>query len=96
MIHSDRSEVLGENNSWDNIIKQYNNHFVRAEEQFKIVSETDTYKKIVEYIHEQGYVSKFNLVNYLKWGKGIPFHHYRNRLRNEPTIKLTKKGYGVK
>jgi len=63
----------------------------------KTVSETDTYKKIVDYILKRGYVSKFDLVDkYLKWGKGIPFHNYRNRLRNESTIKLTKNGYGVK
>jgi len=96
MVYSERSEVLGEQNSWNNIITEYNDHFVRAEKEFKIVSETDTYKRIVDYIHEKGHVTKFDLVNHLKWGKGIPFHHYRNRLRNEPTIKLTKNGYGVK
>jgi len=94
--HSKRSTKLGKENSWNKIIEQYNDHFVRAEKEFKIVSETDTYKRIVDYIHKQGYVTKFDLVNHLKWGKGIPFHHYRNRLRNEPTIKLTKNGYGVK
>ena len=94
---SKRSSDLSKENSWDNIITQYNDHFIRAEKEMKTVSETDTYKKIVDYILKRGYVSKFDLVDkYLKWGKGIPFHNYRNRLRNESTIKLTKKGYGVK
>ena len=93
---SKRSSDLGKQNSWDGVIPQYNDHFLRAEKEFKIVSETDTYKRIVDYIHKHRYITKSELVNHLKWGKGIPFHHYRNRLRNEPTIKLTKRGYGVK
>ncbi len=94
--YSKRSSKLGKLNSWDEIIHQYNDHFIRAEKQMKMVSETDTYKRILDYIHKCGRVSKFELVNHLKWGKGIPIHNYRNRLRNEPTIKLTKYGYGVK
>jgi len=95
--YSKRSSKLGKLNSWDKIIQQYNDHFIRAEKEMKeLKSETDTYKRILDYIHKHGRVSKFDLTSHLKWGKGIPIHNYRNRLRNEPTIKLTKLGYEVR
>ena len=95
--YSTRSIKLGKENSWENIIKQYNSHFVKAEDNIKMVKkDTDGYKKILDYIHKVGSVTKTQILEYLKWGIGIPFDIYRNRLRTEPTIKLTKYGYEVR
>ena len=49
-----------------------------------------------KYILRKGYVSKRELKAYLNWGIRIPFDSYRNKLRNELKIKLTKNGYEVK
>ena len=52
--------------------------------------------KILNYIRKKGSVTKNQLLEHVGWGRGIPFNIYRNRLRKEPTIKLTKYGYEVK
>ena len=95
--YSHDSHFMGKLNSWENVIKQYNEHFVRAEKKLKMVkSNTEGYMKILNYIHKKESVTKEHLLEYLGWGRGIPFNIYRNRLRKEPTIKLTKYGYEVK
>ena len=97
IIYSEKSETKGKENSWENIIKKYNSHFVRAEKKLKKVKkDTDGYNKILNYIHKVGSVTKEQIMDYLGWGRGIPFNIYRNRLREEPTIKLTKSGYEVR
>ena len=96
-LYSKKSEDLGKQNSWEEIVKQYNNHFVKAEKKLKMVKEeTEGYKKVFDYIHKRGSVTKKELLEYVNWGRGIPFNIYRNRLREEPTIKLTKYGYEVR
>ena len=95
--YSAKCKKLGKENSWENIIEKYNSHFVRAEKKLKKVKkDTDGYKKIFDYIHKVGSVTKEQIMDYLGWGRGIPFNIYRNRLREEPTIKLTKSGYEVR
>ena len=95
--YSNRCIELGKENSWENIIKKYNSHFVKAEDKFKKVKkDTDGYNKILNYIYKVGSVTKEQIMDYLAWGRGIPFDIYRNRLREEPTIKLTKSGYEVR
>ena len=95
--YSIKSKKIGKKNSWKEVIKLYNEHFIMAEQKFEMVKETaEGYKKIVDYIHKKKSVSKREIMEYLGWGKGIPFHIYRNRLRNEPTIKLTKNRYEVR
>jgi hypothetical protein len=59
-------------------------------------SDTDTYKKVVDFIHKKSSVSKADILNFLNWGVRISFSGYRNRLRKEPTIKFTKNRYEVK
>ena len=96
-LYSKKSEDLGKLNSWEEIVKQYNSHFVKAKEKLKMVKEeTEGYKKVFDYIHKRGSVTKKELLEYVNWGRGIPFNIYRNRLRQEPTIKLTKYGYEVR
>jgi predicted glycosyltransferase len=95
--YSDKSKELAGKNTWEEIVKQYNEHFVLAEKELnEIKQETDSYKKIVKYISDKGYVSKRELKAHLNWGIRIPFDAYRNKLRNETKIKFTKYGYGVK
>ena len=40
-------------------------------------------------------VAKSDILNMLNWGVRISFSGYRNRLRNEPTIRFTKNRYEV-
>ena len=95
--YSDKCVKLAKLNHWKGIVPQYNNHFVKAEEKLKMVKEeTEGYKKVFDYIHKRGSVTKKELLEYVNWGRGIPFNIYRNRLREEPTIKLTKYGYEVR
>jgi hypothetical protein len=94
--YSSKCKILGKENSWEEIVKQYNVHFKKAEKKLKMVKETDSYKKMVDYIHKVGSVTKKQLLEHIGWGRGIPFNIYRNRLRQEPTIKLTKYGYEVR
>ncbi len=91
--YSHKSKNLAKKNSWSNVIRQYDGHFMNAQKQMKVVSKTETYDRIVAFIHEYKYVTKYDIISYLKWGKGIPFTPYRNRLRKEKKIKLTKIGY---
>ena len=95
--YSKKSIDTAKQNTWQKTIKQYNEHFVLAEKELnEIKQDTDSYKKIIKYILDNGYVSKRQLKSHLNWGIRIPFDAYRNRLRNEIKIKFTKYGYGVK
>ena len=89
--YSDKSKELAGKNTWKEIVKQYNEHFVLAEKELnEIKQETDSYKKIIKYISTKKSVTKRQLKAYLNWGIRIPFNIYRNRLRKEKSIKLTK------
>ena len=48
------------------------------------------------YIHKKKSVTKKQILEHLGWGVRISFSGYRNRLRNEPTIKFTKNRYEVR
>lgn len=92
--YSKKSLELYKKNTWPEIVKQYNEAFIKSASNFKMVSDkSESYTKIVEYIKKEKYVSKQNLLKHLNWGVGIPFARYRNKLRLEPNIKLTKFGY---
>ena len=60
------------------------------------IGETDSYKRILDFIHKKKSVSKADILDYLNWGVRISFTSYRNRLRNEKTIKFTKDRYEVR
>ena len=65
-------------------------------EDLKPMSDTESYKKIVEHIHRKKSVSKKELLEHMGWGVRISFSEYRNRLRLEDTIKFTKNRYEVR
>jgi glycosyltransferase involved in cell wall biosynthesis len=82
---------------WENAIKQFNNMFNETIDNLPTLkSDTDTYKKVVDFIHKKSSVSKADILNFLNWGVRISFSGYRNRLRKEPTIEFTKNRYEVK
>jgi len=64
-------------------------------DDLKVMSDTDSYKKIVEHIHRKKSVSKKELLEHMGWGVRISFSEYRNRLRLENTIRFTKNRYEV-
>ena len=86
-----------EQGKWENAIHQFNNMFNETINNLPTLkSDTDTYKKVVDFIHKKGSVSKADILNFLNWGVRISFSGYRNRLRKESTIKFTKDRYEVK
>lgn len=58
-----------------------------------IKEETDSYKRMRDFIIKNKNVSKRDILNYMNWGIRIGFTGYRNRLRTEPNIFFTKDRY---
>ena len=64
--------------------------------RFNMIGEkSESYIKIVDFIHKKKSVTKKEILDFLNWGVRISFNSYRNRLRNEPTIRFTKNRYEV-
>ena len=60
------------------------------------VKKTDSYDKIVKFIKDKKSVTKNDILEHMGgWGVRVKFSSYRNRLRNEKDIKLTKNRYEV-
>ncbi len=81
---------------WETAINQFNNMLNETIDNLPTISETDSYKRILDFIHKKKSVSKEDILDYLNWGVRISFTSYRNRLRLEDTIKFTKDRYEVK
>ena len=85
-----------EKGKWETAIHQFNNMFDEAIDSLPMLkNDTDTYKKVLDFIHKKKSVTKADILNMLNWGVRISFSGYRNRLRNEPTIRFTKDRYEV-
>ena len=94
---SSKSLERFEQGKWGIAINQFNNMLNETIDKLPIIkSETDSYKRIVDFIHKKKSVSKLDILDYLNWGVRISFTSYRNRLRNEPTIRFTKNRYEVR
>ena len=81
---------------WETAINQFNDMLNETIDNLPTIGETDSYKRILDFIHKKKSVSKEDILDYLNWGVRISFTSYRNRLRNEKTIKFTKDRYEVK
>jgi len=55
-------------------------------EQTKTMGESDTFKKIVEWIREEKVLSKSQIMTKLGWGRGIKWSPYRRALMKHPNI----------
>jgi len=92
---SSKSLERFEQGKWENAIHQFNNMLNDVIDKLPTIGETDSYKRILDFIHKKKSVSKEDILDYLNWGVRISFTSYRNRLRLEDTIKFTKNRYEV-
>ena len=93
---SEKSLDRFEQGKWETAINQFNDMLNETIDNLPTIGETDSYKRILDFIHKKKSVSKEDILDYLNWGVRISFTSYRNRLRKEPTIKFTKDRYEVK
>ena len=93
---SDKSLQRFEQGKWERAINQFNDMLNETIDNLPTIGETDSYKRILDFIHKKKSVSKEDILDYLNWGVRISFTSYRNRLRLEPTIKFTKDRYEVR
>ena len=92
--YSDKSTNIFEISVWSEAIHQFNNMINETIDNLPMLKEdTESYKKVVDFIHKKKSVTKKEILDYLGWGVRISFSGYRNRLRNEPTIRFTKNRY---
>jgi len=85
-----------EHGKWEHAINQFNNMLNDTIATLPTLkNDTETYKKVVNFISKKKSVTKSDILNMLNWGVRISFSGYRNRLRNEQTIKFTKDRYEV-
>jgi len=95
--YSKKSLARFEESKWEKSIYRFNDLFDDAIDNLPTLKEnTDSYNKVVDFIHKKKSVTKKEILDYLGWGVRISFSGYRNRLRNEPTIKFTKNRYEVR
>jgi glycosyltransferase involved in cell wall biosynthesis len=93
---SNKSLDRFEQGKWETAINQFDNMLNETISNLPTIGETDSYKRILDFIHKKKSVSKDDILDYLNWGVRISFTSYRNRLRQEPTIKFTKDRYEVR
>jgi glycosyltransferase involved in cell wall biosynthesis len=93
---SNKSLERFEQGKWETAINQFDNMLNETISNLPTIGETDSYKRILDFIHKKKSVSKADILDYLNWGVRISFTSYRNRLRNESTIKFTKDRYEIK
>jgi hypothetical protein len=81
---------------WENAIQQFNTMLDSTISNLPTIKEdTDSYKKIVDFVQKNKSVSKKDILEKLGWGVRISFSSYRNKLRKNSNIKFTKDRYEV-
>ena len=82
-----------ENGVWNKAIRPYNEMFDSVLKNLGVVGESGSYTQIFDFIKKNKSVTKKDILEYMNWGVRISFSTYRNRLRNEQNIVLTKNRY---
>ena len=82
---------------WASRVPQWFNgwNFLQPDAFDMIGDKSESYNKIVDFIHKKKSVTKKEISDFLGWGVRISFSSYRNKLRTEPTIRFTKDRYEV-
>ena len=93
--YSEKSLQRFEDSKWDKQILKINDMFQTTIDNLHQSKETDSYKRILKFIRDKKSVTKRDITDELGWGIRIAFNSYRNRLRNEKDIRLTKNRYEV-
>ena len=94
--YSDKSTNIFEISVWSEAIHQFNNMINETIDNLPMLKEdTESYKKVVDFIHKKKSVTKKEILDFLGWGVRISFSSYRNKLRTEDTIRFTKDRYEV-
>ena len=93
---SSKSLERFEMGKWENAIQQFNTMLDSTISNLPTIKEdTDSYKKIVDFVQKNKSVSKKDILEKLGWGVRISFSSYRNKLRKNSNIKFTKDRYEV-
>ena len=79
---------------WSGRVLKWFNNWEQIED-LRVIKDTEAYQRILEFIHRRKSVSKKDILEHLGWGVRVGWSSYRNRLRTEPTIRLTKNRYEV-
>ena len=82
---------------WASRVPQWFNgwNFLQPDAFDMIGDKSESYTKIVDFIHKKKSVTKKEILDFLGWGVRISFSPYRNKLRTEDTIRFTKDRYEV-
>ena len=82
---------------WESRVpKWFNNWDFLKPDSFDMIGDSsESYKRIVDYIHKENSVTKKDILEHLGWGVRISFSGYRNKLRKESTIRFTKDRYEI-
>lgn len=62
-------------------------------DELPTVKRSEGYERLLKFIKGKGSTTKSEILKHMKWGKDIAFSRYRNLLRLEPKIRLTKDSY---
>ena len=82
---------------WESRVpKWFNNWDFLKPDSFDMIGDSsESYKRIVDYIHKENSVTKKDILEHMGWGVRISFSAYRNKLRKESTIRFTKDRYEI-